>query len=226
MSRLAIWISACAVILMVLPTPPASAIPPSGEAWYLLTIDGIDDRLVVVKEQWQPLSDGRIRYNYEVWNDGQDPSQLTAETGVVTSITQSGFGPDTYIIEFGYTEALDGGPIEMLWNPPVTPAWSVTGETGGTPTPVWTVSPDTSGIPFPDGLETFRYKSAGVAHRLYDAYAVAWKDDDGDGVIDPGETTTYEATGKISGPTPEPCTLGLLGLSGLAMIRLFKRKRE
>jgi hypothetical protein len=56
---------------------------------------------------------------------------------------------------------------------------------------------------------------------MYPAFAHGGKNG-----LSTGDMAGYIAHGYISGPTPEPCTLGLLALSGAAMIRLFKRKLE
>lgn len=108
---------------------------------------------------------------------------------------------------WGFLEDLDGGSILAQGN---GQGWTYS----GTPIrPDWLVGGGTViGI---GGSGTFWFTSVGPPDRFYDAYAVDTDD----------ESVVY---GQTTGPTPEPCTLVLLGLglSGAGMIRLLKRKRE
>lgn len=175
-----------------------------------------------VKQEYDAMG-GNWRYLYTVEANGTDP-----DPGYEW-VDQMGFDlpGDSYltsvVVELGFLEPLDGGAIVVgPYDSPLGLDWTVSGDAGTAPMPVWTADSDAEGIPYPSAADNMGYISGGQPDHMYNAYVIVKWDSDDDGTND----TTTTLTGKISGPTPEPCTLGLLGLSGLAMIRFFKRKRE
>ena len=121
----------------------------------------------------------------------------------------TGVGLASPLDTFQFDEGWDGGAI---LDHRETIAWGTWTFTTPGNAPKWVNNVDTAhgGIPIGEA-GWFEAVSAGLPDRFYPASAY-------DGAV--------YAEGETTGPTPEPCTLGLLGLSGLAMIRLFKRKRE
>ena len=155
------------------------------------------------------------RYTYTVTND--NIGTLSGATVPVGDASQS-----DGVASFVFNEKLDGGPAYFLTSAPGwtgslagnTPSWSSTVADVATVSDGSDIDPDggwTGGSNL-GAVNNFSFLSEGAPWRLYEVT-----------VANRGGTS---ATGYISGPTPEPCTLGLLGLSGLAAIRFFKRKRE
>ena len=122
-----------------------------------------------------------------------------------------GAGMGSPVDAFFFTEDLDAVPIldhraDGTWGP-----WLFTlVHDSLTNAPKW--STEAGGIQ-PDKIGYFEIVTPGTPDRLYDAMAL--------------DGTTY-SVGQTTGPTPEPCTLALmgLGLSGAGIIRLIKRRRE
>ncbi len=216
MSRTAIVTLVCMAVLAAVVAAPARA--QLVEETYLLTYEttttGGDPWLigVLVEEKVFDALGGGYLYQYFVINDLTDPAQWGMDE----------MGLNSEIFEFGYSESLDGGPINVFGTGP-NGSWSVAGDGGGSPQPVWSTSTVNTGIGDPDAQDNFQYISNGPPHSMYEAYVIAAGPD---GLFETDDDMT--ATGEISGPTPEPCTLALLGLglSGAGMIRLLKRRRE
>jgi len=213
MTRGIVVASIAVAVLLAGAVVPASAVTVE----YVLTWTDDQDSTygIKVKQETDPFPDGSTRYTYTIETDGASPPP---------GVNQMGFGAYSIATELGFDEGLDGGAIWGVTSGPVGLSWTATGTGGGSPTPTWTADSDADGIPWDEAGDNMRYFSNGPPDRLYDAHVIIKWDSDGDGNRD----TTTTVTGQISGPTPEPCTLALLGLglSGAGMIRLLKRRRE
>jgi len=191
-NKVALAMSICVLLLVLGAGVPVWAAQ-TGE-YVLKWQDPSSDTVVgiKVKEFVDPLAAGGWRYMYWVETNGSIPPPGSGAT-------QMGFGSDSVIVTFGFSEPLDGGPITIIGRGPAG-SWSVTGDTGSTPTPVWDTSADISkGIWYDAASSNFLYSSAGAPHSLYDAFVTVLVDTDSDGTPE----TERTATGQISGPKRE-----------------------
>jgi hypothetical protein len=164
--------------------------------WSKTTPDGTYYQVVVEQKVWAGVV-------------GTPDEGLFQYLYIVTNNYSGSQGMHGPLAEFGFTESWMGGPILAHFEPS---NWSFTdtGPSGtGIKMPYWTWNGTGDSVEVGESL-TVAAVSKGPPDFWY------W------GQAKDGTTVT----GQTTGPTPEPCTLGLLGLSGLAMIRLFKRKRE
>jgi hypothetical protein len=218
---------------MVLTSGGAAAIVVTEEhvGFYDLTNDDSDK--VEVKELVQAIreDDGTLLnyvYSYTLTNDNVGP--FAGEVSPVGDASQA-----VGLSHFDFLEPLDGG---VAWGVASAPGWNGS-LAGNTPT-WWVTDKDKPAVPTdghdieanglwdanannPGGVNNFAFGSNGAPFRLYDVQVISWGPDQTLGTAD-----DITVTGQISGPTPEPCTLALLGLglSGAAFIRRFGRKRE
>jgi len=214
MSRTAIVTLVCMAVLAAVVAAPARA--QLVEETYLLTYETTTPEGdlwligVLVEEKAFHATGGGYLYQYFVINDLTEPTQWGMDE----------MGLNSEIFRFGYSEDLQGGLVDIFTDGPNADWYNLEDPTLR---PVWETATVGSGIGDGFAQDNYQYISQGPPHYLYEAFVVAAGPD---GLFDTPDDMT--ATGKISGPTPEPCTLALLGLglSGAGMIRLLKRRRE
>ncbi len=180
---------------------PGRPIASDISVWW--TGEGDNYRQVMVEQkvfEGDSVDLGTWKYRYEITNDG------SGDGGALV-----GLGSPMH--EWGFTQNLNGG-VPTIINLPGDWSAVLTGpsSSGLTNAPYFT-SP--TGLPVSSDLVAFEYISHGPPDQWYLGQAV-------------NSDPFLRVTGETTGPTPEPCTVALLGLglSGAGMIRLLKRRRE
>jgi hypothetical protein len=231
MTRRVILVSVVVALLCVAGTALAATAPPAEKlpGTFLGTVQ--PDMTYTIEAHGMII--GSVVQKVSSWDvDSDGEHDFYAYTYTVANTK-----PGTYIVKFGFVEpwldpvyaTADGFDTYDFGAGGVGTLFNVTPHPDGVfpvadPMLMWELyaAPGYGmGIPVPENMNGGMGALAKGGPDHYYDFTVWW---DHDADLQPDQWHTI----KVSGPTatPEPCALGLLGLSGLAIIRLLKRKRE